>query len=142
MKDVTAAIMLDKNLVFIARRAKGQSCAGGWEFPGGKIEIGESPEQCLCRELFEEFEVEVRVGDFFAESIYEYSQGVIRLMAYFVTPLSNSFQLRVHDEYRWVKISELLSCGLLPADIPIAEKLIDSFSCNSGLIFFKQAKIE
>jgi 8-oxo-dGTP diphosphatase len=109
--------------VFIARRAKGQNCAGGWEFPGGKIEGGESPEHCLQRELQEEFAIEAEVGDFFAESIYEYPQGAIRLLAYFVIPHSMDFKLRVHDEYRWIKISDLLSCGLLPADIPIAEKL-------------------
>ena len=82
MKDVTAAIIIDKERVLITRRAPGQKHEGGWEFPGGKVEYGETPEQCLKRELFEELVVETLIKDFIAESIYKYSKGLIRILAY------------------------------------------------------------
>lgn len=82
MKDVTAAVIFNHGKVFLARRAAGENCAGGWEFPGGKIEQGETPEDCLTRELQEEFGVRAVIKDFIAESVYEYSTGSIRLLAY------------------------------------------------------------
>lgn len=127
MKDVTAAIIFNKGQVLIARRARGEKHAGGWEFPGGKIELGETPEQCLKRELLEEFGIEVRVNDFVAESIYEYPMGSIRLLAYLVDILAGDIRLSVHDDYQWVKLENLLNYNLLPADIPIAIKLKEIF---------------
>ncbi|AGA69050.1 ADP-ribose pyrophosphatase [Desulfitobacterium dichloroeliminans LMG P-21439] len=123
MKDVTAAIIIIDGQVLIARRAPGEKHAGGWEFPGGKVEVGESPEECLRRELFEEFGVEVEVKEFVMESVYTYPQGSIRLLAYQVNILRGEPQLRVHDCYEWVNTDELLDYNLLPADVPIALKL-------------------
>ena len=123
-KDVTAAIILNsENKVFIARRAPGENMAGGWEFPGGKLEQHETAEECLKRELFEEFGIEVAVKGFFCESIYEYPQGAIRLLAYFAEVTGGDMHLSVHDDYRWVDADELSGYGLLPADISVAEKL-------------------
>lgn len=124
-KDVTAAIICKNNKVFIARRAPGEKMAGGWEFPDGKLEEGETPEECLKRELFEEFGVNAEVKDFFCESIYEYPQGTIRLLAYFADIISGDIRLSVHDDFRWAAPDELLNFSLLPADIPVACKLAD-----------------
>ncbi|MGI1659493.1 MAG: 8-oxo-dGTP diphosphatase MutT [Desulfitobacterium sp.] len=131
MKDVTAAIIFRDNQVFIARRAPGEKHAGGWEFPGGKVEVGESPEECLRRELLEEFGVEVEVKEFVMESIYTYTQGSIRLLAYMVNILNGEPQLRVHDCYEWVNTGELLDYNLLPADVPIAHKLTQIKLCRA-----------
>ena len=70
MKQVTAAIWLENGKVLIAKRAAGDRLQNLWEFPGGKIEEGESPQDCLHREMVEEFCVNVSVGDFFGRSIY------------------------------------------------------------------------
>lgn len=121
--DVTAAIIIKDDKVLIARRAPGENMAGGWEFPGGKLEQDETAEECLKRELFEEFSIEVDVKDFFCESIYEYPRGTIRLRAYFTEIVSGDICLTVHDEYRWAAVNELPGYGLLPADVPVAEKL-------------------
>ena len=69
---VTAAIMVKANKVFAARRNPGSHMAGFWEFPGGKIETGETPEACLVRELFEEFGIVTQVGIFFGENTHDY----------------------------------------------------------------------
>lgn len=125
MQDVTAAIITRDHQVLIAQRAKNQSYAAYWEFPGGKVEEGETPEHCLKRELFEEFGVEANIKKFIHESIYEYPKGAIRLLAYQVDLISETIELRVHDAYRWVDIDDLPNYDLLPADIPIIEKLAE-----------------
>lgn len=126
MKQVTAAIAIQDDRVFLARRAPDQALAGRWEFPGGKMEYGETPEQCLRRELREEFGVDATVMDFVTESIYEYETGAIQLLAYVVQLNEDEVSLRVHDKVAWVPLDELLEYDLLPADVPVAEKLARS----------------
>lgn len=126
MKDVTAAIIIEDEKVFLARRAPGDKFAGRWEFPGGKLEADETPEECLRRELFEEFGLETEVKEFYAENTYEYPQGSIRLLAYKVRIIRGDISLTVHDQYRWVMLKDLLNFNLLPADIPIACKLMNN----------------
>ena len=70
-KFVTAAIILRDDRVLLARRSSGQKLAGFWEFPGGKVEAGETPESCLARELEEELGIGVHVGRKFAESLHQ-----------------------------------------------------------------------
>ena len=102
IKDVTAAIIIRDNRVLITRRAYNQKLAGKWEFPGGKIEQGESPESCLIRELEEELGIHVRINQKFGESQYRYEHGEIRLLAYYADIVSGSITLSVHDAYSWV----------------------------------------
>jgi len=123
MKIVTAAIIRDENDFLIARRAPGQTHAGFWEFPGGKLEEGETPEQCLSRELEEEFGISARIGDFFFENIHSYAGGTILLKAYRVESYTGEICATVHDKIEWVESKLLLDHDLLPADIPIAAEL-------------------
>ena len=123
--DVTAAILRDGDRVFVARRAIGKHLEGLWEFPGGKVESGESNEQCLARELHEEFGIDVAVGSFFGESIFDYGDKVIRLLAYEASYAGGTFRLNDHDEMRWVSPSELSDFKWAPADVPFVEKLIE-----------------
>lgn len=137
MKDVTAAIITRNDKVLLTRRAPGEKHAGWWEFPGGKVEAGESPEACLHRELLEELEIETTIGDKLTESIHTYETGAIRLLAYRATILSGILSLHVHDEYRWVCISDLMHYQLLPADKLIAEFLQeanDDLSTSGGTV--------
>lgn len=123
MKDVTAALIQLDGRVLITRRASFEKHAGKWEFPGGKVESGETPEQCLKRELFEELGIETFVGEFFAESQFEYATGSIRLLAFWVSIGQGEIVLTVHDQFQWVNVDDLLTYDLLPADIPIAAKM-------------------
>lgn len=123
MIQVTAAIFRDQGRVLICRRKPGIRHAGKWEFPGGKIEEGESPEFCLVREMKEEFNISVSVGSFFAENIFQYGRGPVHLLAFHVKWLSGDMQPRDHDQLKWVNPLVLGEYDLLPADIPFADKL-------------------
>ncbi len=122
---VTAAVMVEHGRVLVARRAKGQSNAGKWEFPGGKLEPGETEQACLERELMEELGIEVTVGDFVQDSMYRYERGEILLRAYHVSRTGGEIRLTVHDEVRWVPVEALPQMDLTPADRPIAMALLE-----------------
>jgi 8-oxo-dGTP diphosphatase len=93
MKDVTAAIIIENKKVLVAQRADHGKMALKWELPGGKIEPGETPQQCLKREIKEELDIEVEVLGLFGESMYCYDFGDIRLLAYFCRRLGGNITL-------------------------------------------------
>jgi 8-oxo-dGTP diphosphatase len=123
MKQVTAALLIKNGLCLIAKRCADDPLANLWEFPGGKIEADETPEECLKREMNEEFQIDVEVGSYFSESIYKYNTGAIQLLVYWATWNGDSLNLVVHDEIAWVDKETILNYKFAPADVPIVEKL-------------------
>ncbi len=123
MTIVTCTIIEKEGRILIARRAADQKLAGKWEFPGGKVEDGESPEECLKRELEEEFGIQAEVGEFICSNKHHYDHISIELMAFRVKYISGEFTLTDHDTIEWVAPEELLNYDLAEADIPIAEML-------------------
>jgi 8-oxo-dGTP diphosphatase len=124
--NVTAAIIKNtKGEVLIARRKVGKKLAGYWEFPGGKIEEGETPEESLARELKEEMNLNVRVKDFIGENIHHYEGFSIRLMAYETVILEGDMKLTDHDAVKWVSIEEIGKADeLAPADVPLVKTIL------------------
>jgi len=123
MTTVIAAIILKEGKVLIAQRAQGQNLAGKWEFPGGKIKAGETPEECLKREIKEELDLDIEVDEFFGENIYSYETGTIRLVAYKAQLIGGQCRLKVHSRVEWVKPHDLAGYDFSPADVPFVEKL-------------------
>jgi 8-oxo-dGTP diphosphatase len=123
VKLVTAAIITRDRKVLIARRGPGEKLAGSWEFPGGKVEDGESLQDCLVREMREELGVTVVVGEVVAETEYHYAHGAFRLVGLRTSLIDGEFKLTVHDRIEWVPTEDLLSYALLPADLPIAQRV-------------------
>ncbi len=121
--DVTAAIVRRHGKVLVARRAVHKSLAGFWEFPGGKVEEGEAPSACLARELEEEFNIAVAVGELFAENVHDYGDKVVRLLAYETEHTGGEFCLTDHDALAWRYPHELLDLELAAADVEIARRL-------------------
>lgn len=124
--NVTAAIIEKDGKFLIAKRGVGRHLEGKWEFPGGKIEKQETPEMCLVRELQEEFGIITDIGNFIAESIFDYGDRKIKLLGYYATYLSGEFKLNAHDEIRWINKSEFGTFDFAPADLPLIEKILNS----------------
>lgn len=123
MIEVSAAVLMKDGMVLIARRGPGQALSGMWEFPGGKIEPGETSEECLKRELLEEFAITARVGDFFAENIHAYGEKIVHLRAYHAEHVSGDLKLTVHDAAMLLDVADLSNFDFAPADIPFVKKL-------------------
>ena len=126
MKVVTAAIIQDQGRFFVARRGPGEKLAGLWEFPGGKVEMGETLQESLKREIAEELGVEAIVGDVVTESHYKYEHGEILLVALQAEIKGKDIKLSVHDREDWLFPEQILALELAPADIPIAKFLMES----------------
>lgn len=123
-KIVTAAVIEREGHILIAKRKQGWHEAGKWEFPGGTLEEGETPEQCLKRELLEELEIVTDIGDLICTSEYSYTPDfTVRLLAYRATVTSGVFNLNDHEEIRWVKPADLANYDFPEADKSIVEKL-------------------
>ena len=123
-KEVMGAVFFEEGRILIMRRAPFMSCPGSWEFPGGKLEAGETHEQGLARELREELHIEAQIGEYLAENSHGYEFGTVHLCVYRVNAWKGDIALTVHDDMRWVPLKELASFpGLLPADIPVARAL-------------------
>ncbi|MDQ0114948.1 (deoxy)nucleoside triphosphate pyrophosphohydrolase [Paenibacillus harenae] len=119
MLEVAAAIIEDgTGRILIARRAKGKSQVGMWEFPGGKLEPDESPEECLRRELLEEMGIVIEPYAYFGVNEHDYGTVTIRLLAYKAKFVSGDIMLTDHDAYRWVRTEELGEYMFAPADVP------------------------
>ncbi|MDQ0124245.1 8-oxo-dGTP diphosphatase [Pseudomonas lini] len=124
---VAAAVVHLDGKVLITRRAPGEKLAGMWEFPGGKLEHLETPEDCITRELREELGVESNAGEILTTTVYTYPGGTIELIAIMVSLQSTQFTLQVHDQFEWVVPQDLLRYDLAPADIPIAEEIVRKY---------------
>jgi 8-oxo-dGTP diphosphatase len=124
---VAAAVVYRDGNILITRRAPGEKLAGMWEFPGGKLEPGETPQNCIVRELREELGVKADAGEILTTSVFAYSGGAIELIAVTVSLRSAVLTLNVHDRAEWVAPADLLGYELAPADIPIAEEIIRKY---------------
>ncbi len=130
---VTAAILVKDEKILIGRRKPGLRYAGKWEFPGGKVEPGETLRDCLKRELSEELDIQVEVGAAFAETVFSYHRGPVHLTAFWVDWIDGEMRATDHDRIAWVSPADLIAYDLLPADIPFAEKLGACFQNGGSL---------
>jgi len=126
MKRVVAAVIEYGGKVLIARRKCSSGLGGKWEFPGGTIEPGETPEQCLARELQEELGIEPEVGEFIARSRVATNDLRLELLAFRVRSFKGEARASVHDELRWVEPRDLSSFDLAEADRQILPMVLGS----------------
>jgi len=123
MTSVTAAIIIKDGKLLIAQRLKGDALAHKWELPGGKIEEGETPEECLERELLEEFSVQIKVGEFIIKSIYHYDHISIELLAFLIEEIIGEFIINDHEEIEWISVDEVGYYDFADADKPIINEI-------------------
>ena len=119
-----AIIDQDKNKVLAGKRNADRLVGGMWEFPGGKIEKGETPQEVAKRELKEEFHDKVQIGSQLGETVsYEYDFGIVKLTVFFAKLLTNNFDLVAHSEVEWLSADEVQKLNWVPADAPLVKEL-------------------
>ena len=120
--EVVAAIIRKGDKIFATQRGYGE-WKDWWEFPGGKIEQGETPEEALKREISEELSAEINVDEFFSTVDYDYPKFHLTMHCYLCTLLTDAMHLNEHESARWLAKDELNSVKWLPADKSIIDKL-------------------
>lgn len=124
---VVAAIIKAVNengetIIFTTQRGYGDF-KGGWEFPGGKIESGETPQEALKREIIEELDTEVSVGELMDTVEYDYPQFHLSMDCFWCQIVRGNLVLKEHEAARWLTKDELNNVEWLPADITLIEKI-------------------
>lgn len=123
-KKVIAGLIKNNDTFLIAQRAKKDSLYGKWEFPGGKMEQGEMEQECLKRELWEEFGIEATIGDYFYTVPFEHKGLPMEMLAFFVPSFSGEINLTEHHQVKWVKKEDLPLYDFPEPDTPIIQKLL------------------
>ncbi len=113
----------ENNEIFCALRGPEMSLPNYWEFPGGKIEAGETPEQALKREIQEEFNCSINVGKKVEDTTYEYEKVIVRLETYMAKLVEGLPTALEHADTKWVARNEIMKLNFAPADVPAVEKI-------------------
>lgn len=119
---VVAAVIRKDNKIFATQRGYGEF-KDGWEFPGGKIEEGETPEQALTREIKEELNTEIQVGKLIDTIEYDYPKFHLSMDCFWCEIMQGGLELKEHEAARWLSKEELYSVDWLPADVGVVEKI-------------------
>lgn len=117
---VVAAIIIHDNKIFATQRGYGEF-KDGWEFPGGKIEPGETPQEALVREIKEELDIEIEVKDFLETVEYDYPEFHLSMDCFFCAIRSGDLVLKEHEAAKWLTVETLDSVDWLPADQGLIE---------------------
>ena len=123
--EVVAAIVQDGEKIFATQRGYGEF-KDGWEFPGGKIEDGETPQEALKREIREELDTEIAVGELFDTVEYDYPAFHLSMDCFWCTIVSGELVLKEHEAARWLTKEQLREVAWLPADISLVDRISDS----------------
>lgn len=119
---VVAAVIKEDDRIFATARGYGEY-KGWWEFPGGKIEDGETPEQALMREIREELTVEISVGELIKTVEYDYPNFHLSMDCFWAEVISGHIELKEAEEARWLSKEELLDVKWLPADLELIKMI-------------------
>lgn len=124
--NVVAAVIIDENKVFATQRGYGEF-KGQWEFPGGKIEEGETPKEALRREIMEELDTEIEVGKLLTTVEYDYPNFHLSMDCFLCRVKKGDFVLKEHEAARWLTEKTLYDVQWLPADLAILSELKEFF---------------
>lgn len=119
---ITACNENGEKIIFATQRGYGEF-KDGWEFPGGKVEPGETPQEALKREIMEELETEIKVGDLIETIEYDYPTFHLSMDCFWAEIVKGDLVLREHEEAKWLTKEQLGSVDWLPADLGLVEKV-------------------
>ena len=120
--EVVAAVIRSGSRIFATQRGYGEF-KDGWEFPGGKVEPGEAPEEALVREIREELGAEIEVGELIDTIEYDYPNFHLSMKCYWAMLVSGTLELKEHEAAKWLTKENLYTVDWLPADITLIEKI-------------------
>lgn len=126
---VVAAVIRDGGRIFATQRGYGEH-KDGWEFPGGKIEQGETPRQALAREIKEELDTEISVGEYLTTVEYDYPAFHLSMQCYWCAIVEGTPVLKEHEAARWLDLDSLDSVAWLPADLSVVELIREKLSTD------------
>ena len=130
--EVVAAVIRKDDKIFATQRGYGE-WKDWWEFPGGKMEPGETQEEALKREIREELSTDISVDEFLCTVEYDYPKFHLVMHCYMCSLLTDSLHLNEHEAAKWLGREELTSVKWLPADVEIIERLLLKLGSQSGL---------
>lgn len=120
---VVGAVLLENGKILATKRNDDRILGTLWEFPGGKIEAGETPERALIREMMEEFDDQIIVGEKVATGVHEYDFGIVNLTAYYAKFVTHNFDLIAHSKVEWITQDQIKELKWADADQKIAYAL-------------------
>lgn len=120
---VTAAVIVDGGKILLAQRKPGAHMELRWEFPGGKLEEGEHPEQCLIREIKEELDLTIEIIDIYKVVKFKYEENDVLILCYKCRPVGGKARIVDCNAFRWIGRDQLDQFEYVPADVAIVEKL-------------------
>ena len=120
--EVVAAVIKHEGKIFATQRGYGEF-EGGWEFPGGKMEAGETPQEALVREIMEELDTEIEVGELIDTVEYDYPKFHLTMHCFFCTVKTGHLVLKEHEAAKWLTFETLDTVDWLPADQGLIEKV-------------------
>ncbi|MCM3439357.1 (deoxy)nucleoside triphosphate pyrophosphohydrolase [Metabacillus halosaccharovorans] len=121
---VVGAVIIENGKILCAQRGPSKILSLKWEFPGGKIEVGETPQEALKREILEEMNCEVNISEQIDHTVFEYEFGIVHLSTFYCQLVKGTPNLIEHEAMVWLEPNELTTLDWAPADIPTIEKLI------------------
>lgn len=125
---VVGAIIVNNGKILCAQRGPTKSLSYKWEFPGGKVEKGETPQEALQREIKEEMKCNIKVGQQAEHTVYEYDFGIVHLTTFYCGLIDGLPKLTEHVSIKWLPPQELNFLDWAQADIPAVEKVISNFT--------------
>lgn len=125
---VVAAIIINDGRLFATQRGYG-AWKDWWEFPGGKVEAGETAEEALKREIREELDTEISVDEFLMTVEYDYPEFHLSMDCFLCSVVSGNLTLLEHEAAKWLPLTDPLQVRWLPSDIEVVEKLAERFAC-------------
>lgn len=127
MIDVSCALITRQNgQILVTQRSAVMRLPLKWEFPGGKVELNESPEDCVVREIAEELGIQIRIIKRMTSQSYDYGSQIIRLIPFYCELFNGEIKLAEHAAYQWLFAAELVALDWAEADLPVLKEYLDN----------------
>ena len=130
---VASGVIIKNNKILIGLRAEGDSGAGMWEFPGGKIELNESSESAVKRELREELDIEAAVDQKIMKYLHKFKNICYEISFFEINKFTGSIKKNVHDDIRWVKLTSLKKYRFISGDLLFIDRILANPKLLNGL---------